>query len=369
MGKLQNKYTDWLKKLINKNKLTISLLATVVIIYILYQFNWSGFGEDSNKSVTIKEVINPKDGKFIKLTETTEYFQSGKTFWDWLGLAGTLAIPIVLFQFERREQKRADNQAEAEKQRVEKQAEAEKQKAEKEAELEKAIADNNLREEALEAYINRMSELLLEKNLNVSDPSRGDTAFDVARARTLSVLRRLDKDGERKGSVIQFLIDTELISKLNLSDTNLDGAILTNADLSDAKLIRAKLTSAKLTNAILTNAHLDDAIFDDANINSATLDNASLTRASFMHTNLIQAQISHGQLMYANFAGANLADANLIRANLAGANLAGANLDGANLQRAENISIDQIKSANNWEKAKYDEDFRTKLGFPPEDAK
>lgn len=339
---------NWLKKIIDKNKLIVGLLATVIIIYILYQFNWSGFGEDSNKSVTIKEVINPRDGKIIKLTETTEYFQSGKTFWDWLGLAGTLAIPIVLFQFERREQKRADKQAELEKER-----------ADRQAELEKAIANNNLREEALEAYIDQMSELLLEKNLKISDPSRGYLAFDVARARTLSVLRRLDKDGERKGSVIQFLIDTELISKLNLSDTNLDGAILTNANLTGANLIRAKLISANLTNANLIKAHLDDAIFDDANLNGATLDDATLTRASFTHANLIQAQFSHGQLMYANFAGANLAGANLIRANLSG----------ANFKRAENISIDQIKSANNWEKAEYDEDFRTKLGLPPEVAK
>lgn len=347
-----------LKKLINQNKLIVSLLATVLIIYILYQFNWSGFGEDSNKSVNIKEVINPRDGKIIKLTETTEYFQSGKTFWDWLGLAGTLAIPIVLFQFERREQKRADKQAELEKER-----------ADRQAELEKAIANNNLREEALEAYIDQMSELLLEKNLKISDPSRGDIAFDVARARTLSVLRRLDKDGERKGSVIQFLIDTELISKLNLSDTNLDGAILTNANLTGANLIRAKLISANLTNANLIKAHLDDANLNDANLNGATLDDATLTRASFTHANLIQAQFSHGQLMYANFAGADLSGANLIRANLSGANLAGANLSGANFKRAENISIDQMKSANNWEKAEYDEDFRTKLGLPPEDAK
>lgn len=37
------------------------------------------------KTVTIKEVINPKDIKIIKLTETTDIFQSGKTFWDWVG--------------------------------------------------------------------------------------------------------------------------------------------------------------------------------------------------------------------------------------------------------------------------------------------
>lgn len=176
--------TEWREKLANlrktlpaKQKVFIGILIVAGIITILYPLKWSGFGEDSNKTVTIKEVINPVDGKIIKLTETTEIFQSGKTFWDWLGLASTLAIPIVLFQFERREQRRAD-----------KRAQEEKESASKQAEVEKAIASNSLREEALQSYIDWMSQLLLDKNLKnleQENPLR-DTALDVTRARTLN---------------------------------------------------------------------------------------------------------------------------------------------------------------------------------------
>ncbi|GAB1538153.1 hypothetical protein NUACC21_08110 [Scytonema sp. NUACC21] len=184
---------------------------------LLYSLEGSGFGPDSNQSKTTKEVINPKDGKIIKLTETTTHSQSAKTLWDWLGLAGTIAIPFVLFSFQQAEQRRS----------------------EKQAETEKKIADNSLREQALEAYIDRMSELLIDKNLKVlidkkletSDPEYPvlDAALDIARARTLSVLRRLDRDGERKGSIIRFLFDAELISTLDLNDANLSGANLSSA--------------------------------------------------------------------------------------------------------------------------------------------
>lgn len=75
---------------------------------MLYKVNWAGFGTGSNKSVTVEEVINPTDGKIVKLMKTTEHFQSGKILWDWLGLAGTLAIPIVLYQFQRSEQQQVD---------------------------------------------------------------------------------------------------------------------------------------------------------------------------------------------------------------------------------------------------------------------
>lgn len=305
MSEWRKKFANLIKSLSIKQKLFISIFISVGAIIILYQFNWSGFGKDSNKSVTIKEVINPKDGKIVKLTETTEIFQSGKTFWDWLGLASTLAIPIVLFQFELREQRRASQSAQEEKER-----------AEKQAEVEKAIADNSLREEALQSYIDRISQLLLEQNLKNLDPENPlrNTALDVTRARTLSVLRMLD--GKRKGSLIEFLIDVELVSQLNLSE-----AYLHNADLKRVNLISVNLRGADLRNADLSGA---------------------------------------------NLSGTNLSFTNLTGANLKGINLNGADLESASLNDAININPDRIKSAKNWEKAKYNDDFRAKLGLPPE---
>jgi hypothetical protein len=306
--------SDWREKLANliksvpvKQKVFIGIFIVAGIISLLYSSKWSGFGEDSNKTVTIKDVINPLDGKIIKLTEKTEIFQSGKTFWDWLNLASTLAIPIVLFQFESREQKRASQRAQEEK-----------ESAEKQAEVEKAIADNSLREEALQSYIDRMSQLLLDKNLknlDLENPLR-DIALDVARARTLSVLRTLD--GKRKGSLIEFLIDLELIGELNLSEVY----------LYEADLKRVNLSGVNLRGADLRGADLRDA----------------------------------------NLKGADLSFTNLRGANLKGINLNDANLQSATLSNAVNINPDIIKSAQNWEKAEYDDDFRAMLGLSPENA-
>jgi hypothetical protein len=81
-------------------------------------------------------------------------------------------------------------------------------------------------ENALQAYIDKMSELLLHEKLR--DSAEDDEVRNIARVRTLSVLRGLD--GKRKGDVIQFLHESGLIDK--------DKCIinLINADLSKADL-------------------------------------------------------------------------------------------------------------------------------------
>ena len=71
-----------------------------------------------------------------------------------------------------------------------------------------------------------MSELLLHENLCKSKPD--DEVRKIARVRTLTVLTRLD--GKRKGSVIQFLYESELIDK-NKTIIDLLGADLNNAEL------------------------------------------------------------------------------------------------------------------------------------------
>jgi uncharacterized protein YjbI with pentapeptide repeats len=58
-----------------------------------------------------------------------------------------------------------------------------------------------------------------------------------------------------------------------------------------------------------------------------------------------------------------LQNTDLSQANLSEAHIDGADLSGANLQGAKNLNPDQVKRAKNWEKAKYDEEFRKKLGL------
>ncbi|MBP5974233.1 pentapeptide repeat-containing protein [Brasilonema sp. CT11] len=330
MNSLREKLADWGKSLVVRRKLLMriailfALIGAIAAFAKLYPFEgigeWTGIGKDSNKSETIEAEFNPKTKEIIKLTyKETENFQSAKTLWDWLLFGGAIAIPFALFYFERREQRRS----------------------EKRTQEEGEIADNNLREQALEAYIDRMSELLIDKQLKEliskelkeenPEYQKRDVAIDIARVRTLSVLRRLNKDGERKGSIIRFLMDAELISHLDLN----------GADLGDANLRGVNLRSANLRGA---------------NLIGADLSGADLSGANLFYANLSGAKLS----------SADLGDANLSGANLSGAKLRLAKLRLAKLSGAKNLTPDQIKSADNWEKANYNKEFLTQLGLPLE---
>lgn len=96
---------------------------------------------------------------------------------------------------------------------------------------------------------------------------------------------------------------------------------------------------------------------DKAYLAQIDLANANLTRASFRETNLQQAKLQ----------GANLHQANFQQANLQAVNLKQADIEAADFRKAKNLTTDQIKSAKNWEKAKFDDVFRAILGLPPED--
>ncbi len=149
----------------------------------------------------------------------------------------------------------------------------------------------------------------------------------------------------------------------NLISANLSSANLSSANLIRANLIRANLLSAKLLSADLFSADLSLANLSGANLFSADLSLANLSGANLSSANLISANLN-----LANLSGANLSLANLSGAYLRGANLSGANLRGADLRDAKNLTPKQVKSANDWKKAKYNEDFRAKLGLPPEPA-
>jgi uncharacterized protein YjbI with pentapeptide repeats len=140
-----------------------------------------------------------------------------KTLWDLLQL---LIVPLVLvgigLLFEMQQAALEDRRAEAERE----------------------LAEQRAQDEALQAYLDQMSTLLLEKDLRFSteDNATEDSkeARTLARARTLTVLARLDPS--RKADVMQFLVEAELVQKVEGSEPiiSLEGASLRGADLSDA---------------------------------------------------------------------------------------------------------------------------------------
>jgi Pentapeptide repeats (8 copies) len=174
-----------------------------------------------------------------------------RTLWDWLQL---LIIPAVLagvglwFNRQQREQ-------------------------------ELRTADRRSQDEALQAYLNQMSEMLIppSKDLPSLYKARpGDRLRAVARARTLTVLPRLAGDG--KARVVQFLYESGLISGgrpiLVLTGANLSGANLSEAELSGADLREADLSEADLMGAVeITNEKLKQ---EAKSLTGATMPNGQM---------------------------------------------------------------------------------------------
>jgi uncharacterized protein YjbI with pentapeptide repeats len=248
-----------------------------------------------------------------------------RKLWDWLELLSALAIPVVLaaagFWF--------TMQQDVRQQAIEDQR----------AESERALEEQRAQDEALQAYLDQMSTLLLEKDLKSPEDSEVEIET-LARARTLTVLGRLGPD--RKRTVLEFLYEASLI--------NGDDPIL---ELDEANLRGAKLSSAQLSVANLSSADLSGADLSEASLNDANLSGANLTGARIREANLSGADLSEASLNDANLSGADLSNANLSEAENSPspnalpqsgedsrreANLSGADLSGADLSGATGVS-------------------------------
>jgi uncharacterized protein YjbI with pentapeptide repeats len=197
------------------------------------------------------------------------------------------------------------------------------------------LAEQRAQDEALQAYLDQMSNLLLEEDLRASEED--SEVRTLARARTLTVLERLDPS--RKRAVVQFLVETELVQGveetapiINLGGADLSGGVyLRGADLSFATLRGANLSEANLSEANLRGANLYDAGLRGADLGGANLSEANLVVAELRDVNL---------LPYADLRGADLSDAELSDADLSTAHLSNADLSSADLSRVKLSSTD-----------------------------
>src|SRR5215207_11002994 len=197
--------------------------AVVVLIRVGQQYQWTGFGES----------VQPKPNN--------QEIQRRKTLWDWLQL---FIVPLALATLGLWFSAQQDTRQQL---------------------LEEQRAQNA----ALQAYLDQMSQLMLEGDLRSSEAD--SEVRTLARARTQTVLGQLDSD--RKASVVQFLYEASLIKKedpvLNLSHVDLRGANLNDADLSGAVLLRADLRDAIMSGTNLIDANLKFANLSGAELNYA----------------------------------------------------------------------------------------------------
>jgi uncharacterized protein YjbI with pentapeptide repeats len=260
---------------------------------------------------------------FGSYTDSEGKIQRGKTLWDWMQL---LIIPVLLagglaaFNYSNREN-------------------------------ELAIERDSAMESALEKYIDRIEDLLL--NYDLGSAQKGSPQAVVAEVLTLSVLSRLEEG--RKSGVMLLLCNagiTHLISfrYVDLSDTylyrcNLSNTELISAHLSEAYLDLANLSGSDLSYANLFDANLSDADLSFANLSFADLSDSFINSANFSFANLTSANLSDASIFESNFVESDLTFADLSRSFLLGSNLTKANLHRANLTRA-NLQYATLINAN-----------------------
>lgn len=239
-----------------------------------------------------------------------------KTLWDWMDL---LIIPIVLalgaFFLNRSERA------------------VERENTNKRTELEREATKDRQREAAFQSYIDRMSELLLEKKLLTTNAQE---VRDIARTLTLSVMRGLDKG--RNKLIIQFLREAGLTTNKHsiFKDAIIEDMDLTFLPLRGFNLQNTVLLGSKLNNADLFNSNMQNVNLSGINMKYANLESADLRRALLIDTDL-----QFAYLIETNLYGAYLSRANLQMANLTNANLERADLEGANLKDAK-ITPEQL---------------------------
>ena len=269
----------------------ILLLGAAVLVWVViqgYASQWTGFGAGSSTLPT------------------------AKTLWDWMDL---LLVPfflmgtaLLLRQYGRQN---------------------ERQRVKDRLSIEQDIEADRQHEEALQAYFDRIIELVLKDKLSKFSP---DEIRNVARTRTLAVLRRLDP--RRKGMVLLFLRDSRLIDRHD-AVIDLCGADLRGALLAHASLKRLNLAEADLREADLRGANLGKSYLSATNLSGAHLEGADLSGADLFEANLNGAHLNQSRLREANLNGADLRGCRLIEADIREADLTGVNLNVSDLVKAD----------------------------------
>jgi hypothetical protein len=263
----------------------VVLLVLILFILLAYGFGWGWTGFNGGYPKITTTMMTPGTTTATPGTTVATEQQPAKTLWDWLGLLAALAIPVVVgfgVAWFTRTQQLHDQQ----------------------------VATGNQQEATLQAYIDKMSELLLKENLGESGPESEESApveqkseatpeamkQEIMRVRTLTTFVRLE-DPRRKSSVLQFLHRTNLIRRdrrrVNLQEADLRRINLSGADLTGINLSGADLTGANLEGTVLVGADLSEAYLSSADLSNANLRDADLTGADLYLADLSKALQLH----------------------------------------------------------------------------
>ncbi len=226
---------------------------------------------------------------FLTISVRFDLIQSGfnqKTIWDVLDVLGIpLVVAVIAGMFAWGAQIRASQRFEAEQE----------------------LNNDRSRETALQTFLDRMTVLVIDRNLQDSERDSPEQA--VAIAHTLATLRGLD--GPRKGILVKFLYESKLINRgkpvvelakadlrssdlggLHLSRCDMSGANLSHADLGDTDLSESSLVDAMLVEADLYYTDLRDADLSGADLHLSVIHDADLAGVNFAGAKVTESQLS-----------------------------------------------------------------------------
>ncbi len=307
-------------KWLNANKLTLIFLLVLV---------WGGY-------FVIGWAVNPNFSPgwtgFGEYTNSAGEIERAKTLWDWLNLLIVPFLVAIVVWLLNKAEKANENKL-----------------ADLRSKTEQSIAQEKIHEEAVQLYLDKMTDLILDEGLRSSKEK--SEIRSIARSRTLTVLRGLD--GSRKGLLLQFLYETgfiihkpiielvganlscAIIRRANFTNANFDYSRLDQADLSFARFVNAHLYNVRLSKSILYQTDFSSANLHLANINEANLEMSNLAEADLSDAELKKSILRSAYLIRTNLRGANLQGASLAKADLTNADLTRADLTGADLTNAK----------------------------------
>ena len=247
------------KKTIKYILIVLFILLLIVLIkwaaWPSHSPYWTGFGESK-----MQNGINPN-----------------KTLWDWLDL---LLIPLIITLtgwYISRSEKNNDIAREKEKNQ------------------------QNIREN----YLKIITSLLLEHNLQNSE--EGDVVRSVAKAHTTTFLR--NADNTRRGIILQFLYESDLISENPIID--LLGVKLNSCHFDKIKLINIEITGAYFRECSFVKSNLENSIFCASNFSGSNLSYSNLKNVDFTYCDMIDTEIIGVDLRQAKIEGVDFTNANL----------------------------------------------------------
>lgn len=167
----------------------------------------------------------------------------------------------------------------------------------------------NKQNEILDSYFRVISDLIIKEKL--LDSKSNDESKIIARTRTIVAIDNLS--GDRKGQVLQFLYESNLIRD---NVIELIGANFRNSEVSGIVLKNITIKGVYFSTSEFIKTYLDNSDFTSCDFTGTNFDESSLNNTNLSYTKLVGCKMTNMDLTTINFEGADLTNANFTNSKI-----------------------------------------------------